>query len=68
MKIARCREKTKLAAALNGHSAIWPEAEIRFEDDKHLIGWAVFYRNGERVWSCNPMYAHANFDIVEVPE
>ncbi|CAG9187979.1 hypothetical protein SB768_30855 [Burkholderia sp. SIMBA_043] len=47
-----------MSAAINGHSAVFPQARMTVAK-----GWAVFYRNGEEVWTCNARYAAANFNI-----
>lgn len=56
--LATCREATPLAAAVNGHCEVWPEATLVVEGDT-----AIFYKGGERVWSCNAIYAAHQFDI-----
>jgi archaeosine-15-forming tRNA-guanine transglycosylase len=53
-----CRERNEISAALNGHSAVFPQARMTVAD-----GWAVFYRNGKEVWTCNARYAAAKFVI-----
>lgn len=56
--IAKCRQKTVLSAAANGHSQVFPEA--------HLVvkgGTAYFSKEGKKVWSCNVTYAAAHFDV-----
>ncbi|WP_414016522.1 hypothetical protein [Burkholderia vietnamiensis] len=55
---ATCRERNEMSAAINGHSAVFPQARMTVAK-----GWAVFYRNGEEVWTCNARYAAANFNI-----
>ncbi|SED37357.1 hypothetical protein SAMN05216178_6986 [Pseudomonas saponiphila] len=56
--MAKCKEATPLAAALNGHAQVWPEALVVVK-----AGVAVFYKNGTKVWECNPTYARGNFEI-----
>lgn len=52
----RCKEKSFLQAALNGHSTVWPEAEAVSD------GTTVrFFKQGQQVWTCNAYYAAANF-------
>lgn len=55
---ARCKEKTFLAAAANGHSLIFPGAEVVVSN-----GRATFYKHGKEVWSCNASYAAVQFEI-----
>nr|WP_244097100.1 hypothetical protein [Burkholderia ambifaria] len=55
---ATCRERNEISAALNGHSAVFPQARMTVKS-----GWAYFHRNDEEVWSCNVRYAASNFVI-----
>nr|WP_244135396.1 hypothetical protein [Burkholderia vietnamiensis] len=55
---ATCRERNEISAALNGHSAVFPQAKMVVRS-----GWAYFYRSDEEVWNCNVRYAAANFVI-----
>lgn len=55
---ARCRDTSLIQAAANGHSSIWPEAELEVKE-----GGAMFYRDGTKVWSCNVHYAAFHFDL-----
>ncbi|WP_130392845.1 hypothetical protein [Cupriavidus agavae] len=55
---AKCKEANGLQALLAGHSQVFPEAEVVVKD-----GWANFYRDGKKVWSCNPHYAALQFLI-----
>lgn len=59
--LIRTRETTPIAAAMNGHAAVHPHAECT-SDGK----WCVFYCDGQEVWSCNAVYAAANFDVEPV--
>lgn len=59
--IAKRRQKTLLAAVVAGHSRVWPQADVTVQE-----GWARFYKDGKEVWSCNPLYAAARFDIEKV--
>lgn len=59
--LARCREATRLKAASNGHSAVFPQAECALSATH-----ASFYKVGVLVWECNRAYAQANFDLVPV--
>jgi len=52
----RCKEPTRMNAVLNGHGAVWPQAEA-VSDGK----WVRFYRDGTVVYDCNAPYAAANF-------
>lgn len=54
----RCREESFMEAAANGHGAVYPEA-VAICDGK----WCVFYKEGLEVWSCNAIYATAQFDV-----
>ncbi|SAL67540.1 hypothetical protein AWB65_06536 [Caballeronia humi] len=56
--IAICKERNALAAAMNGHAAVFPEARCTIAN-----GQAVFKRDGTMVWSCNAAYAEANFNL-----
>lgn len=56
--LAICRQATFRAAAVNGHSAIWPQAVMVISGDS-----ALFYREDEKVWSCNSLYAANQFDV-----
>ena len=56
--VGRCKEKTFLAAAANGHSLVFPEAEVVISN-----GWATFYKDGKEVWSCNASYAAVHFEM-----
>lgn len=61
--LAKCRQPNALSAAMNGHSAVWPEARMIVTGDE-----AVFYRDGEWVWSCNMLYAANQFDVTLITE
>ncbi|WP_321889625.1 hypothetical protein [Paraburkholderia bannensis] len=54
--IATCKERNALAAAMNGHSAVYPQALCELKD-----GIAIFRRDGREVWRCNAAYAEFNF-------
>jgi hypothetical protein len=54
--LARCKEATRLKAAANGHSTIWPQAEAVSDGL-----WVHFYRDGVAVFDCNAQYASAHF-------
>lgn len=56
--MATCRERNLLSAAANGHSLVFPDARVKVK-----AGWAHFYRDGVKVWTCNAAYAAANFNI-----
>lgn len=56
--LARSRETSLIQAAANGHSSVWPEAELVVKK-----GAATFYRDGKKVWGCNVPYAAAHFDL-----
>ncbi|KVV07367.1 hypothetical protein [Burkholderia ubonensis] len=55
---AVCREKNALAAGINGHSLIYPEAEVELKN-----GTATFRKDGKIVWSCNAEYAAVHFSL-----
>lgn len=59
--LAKCRERSALAAAANGHGAVWPEARMVIAK-----GTARFYRGNEQVWLCNAAYAGAQFEVTQV--
>lgn len=54
--LATCKEKSVLSAAMNGHSAVFPQAHCTV-----ARGQAVFKKNGVEVWRCNSTYAAAHF-------
>lgn len=53
-----CKEKSPIAAAMNGHSAVWPAAEAVSDGER-----VVLFKDGKQVYSCNARYAAANFDV-----
>lgn len=59
--VAKCRQPTAVSAAVNGHAEVWPQALMVVEGDT-----AIFYRDGERVWSCSMLYAANQFDVTPV--
>ena len=59
--LARCKEATFLKAGINGHSSVWPEADLTIRD-----GWAYFSKSGVEVWSCNSAYASLHFIVTPV--
>lgn len=61
--IARCKEQSILAAALNGHSQVWPEAQVVVKGRL-----ASFFKGGKKVWECNATYARGNFDCTPTPD
>ncbi|MDR5748963.1 hypothetical protein QCE73_38005 [Caballeronia sp. LZ029] len=58
---ATCKARNALAEAMNGHSAVYPQARCTIEK-----GWAVSVREGKEVWECNAVYAEANFKLERV--
>jgi hypothetical protein len=56
---AICKERNALAAAMNGHGPVFPQADCVVRD-----GEAVFNRDGKRVWRCNVEYAALHFLLV----
>lgn len=59
---AKCKEKTEISAAINGHSQVWPEAKVVVKD-----GYARFYKGRRQVWNCNATYAQGHFVITPAP-
>lgn len=53
---AKCKEATRLRAALNGLSAIWPQAEA--VSDGRCV---QFYCDDVPIFDCNAEYASAHF-------
>jgi hypothetical protein len=60
---AICKENNPLSAAANGHSQVFPRAEVTVKD-----GWATFHRDGKEIWNCNARYAAANFVLQKAQE
>lgn len=48
-------------AKASGFGHLFPESVMEY--DGH---WCYFYRNGQIVWGCNPVYAKANFNLTEI--
>ena len=59
--LLRCKERSFFAAATNGHSAIWPEAEA-ISDGKEVR----FVPDGKQVYLCNAVYVAFNFGVAAV--
>jgi len=59
--LASCKERNALAAAMNGHGAVWPQARCTLAK-----GVAIFDRNGQEVWRCNAVYAQAHFKLERI--
>lgn len=59
--LATCKERSALSAAMNGHSAVWPQAHCIVEK-----GLAMFDRDGKQVWSCNAAYAEVHFKLERI--
>lgn len=57
--IAKCREGSALRAVLNGHSAVWPEAQMVVSGNT-----ARFYKSRQLIWFCNAQYAAHHFDVI----
>ncbi|MDM8359009.1 hypothetical protein [Pandoraea communis] len=55
---ARCMQATMLAAVAAGHSHVFATDDLIVSDE-----WARFYKGGKEVWSCNPTYAAAHFEV-----
>lgn len=58
MYTATCKERNALAAAMNGHGSVYPQAACTI-----ARGVAIFHRDGKEVWSCHAAYAEANFKL-----
>jgi len=58
---ATCKERNALAAAMNGHASVYPDAQCTI---KALD--AEFTRNGVVVWRCNAAYANAHFRLEQI--
>lgn len=52
----RCKERTLVQAAANGHSRVWPAATGTCDGK-----WVSMQRDGEQIFECNAAYASANF-------
>jgi hypothetical protein len=59
--VATCKEHGFLAAASNGHSLVWPHADVEVQG-----GIARFSKAGVVVWSCNAAYAALHFRMERV--
>lgn len=59
--LARCKERSAISAAVNGHGAVYPQALCTIAN-----GVAMFEKDGRRVWDCNAAYAQANFQLETV--
>lgn len=59
--LATCKERNALSAAMNGHGAVWPQAQCTVEK-----GLAMFDRDGKQVWSCNSAYAEVHFKLLRI--
>lgn len=59
--LASCRERNALSAAMNGHGAVFPQAQCTI-----VKGTAIFDRNGKEVWRCNVSYAETHFRLEPV--
>ncbi|MDN7935057.1 hypothetical protein QZM52_27670 [Burkholderia metallica] len=58
---ATSKERNDLAAALNGHAAVYPHARMTVDH-----GVAIFHRDGMTLWTCDAAYAAAHFRIDRV--
>jgi hypothetical protein len=59
--MASCKERNALAAAVNGHSLVYPEAHCKVSK-----GVAIFLREGKEVWRCNAGYAELHFKLERI--
>ena len=57
-----CKEASLIAAAANGHSTVWPEAEAVSDGAR-----VVFTREGKDVYTCNATYAAHHFNVTRIP-
>jgi hypothetical protein len=58
---ATCKERNALAAAINGHGLVFPEANCTVSK-----GQAVFDRDGVELWRCNAAYAEVHFKLERI--
>ena len=58
---ATCKERNALAAAMNGHVQVFPEARCTVSK-----GQAVFDRNGMELWRSNAAYAEVHFRLERI--
>ncbi|SAK98388.1 hypothetical protein AWB76_07522 [Caballeronia temeraria] len=59
--MAFCKERSALAAAVNGHGPVYPQAPC-----KVAKGMAIFLREGKEVWRCNAGYAEVHFKLERI--
>lgn len=59
--LARCKERNSLSAAMNGHGAVFPQANCEIKR-----GVAIFRRDGNEVWRCNAGYAELHFVLERI--
>lgn len=59
--VATCRERNSIAAAMNGHGQVFPQARMKVTGQR-----ATFYRDGAKVWACNTAYAALHFTVKRV--
>jgi len=59
--MATCKERNALAAAMNGHGPVFPQARCIVAK-----GEAVFDRDGVELWRCNAAYAEVHFKLEPV--
>ncbi|MGY2680795.1 hypothetical protein ACVWVZ_000129 [Pseudomonas tolaasii] len=59
--LALCKERDALAAAFNGHAAVFPHAQCTL-----LKGLALFERDGKEIWRCNSSYAVMHFKLERI--
>jgi hypothetical protein len=58
----RAKEKTELEAAMNGHLFAFKPGVVALSNGKVV----KFFRDGEDVYSCNAVYAAANFEMTRM--
>jgi len=58
----RCKEKTAVEAATNGHSFAFYPGVVALSNEREVI----FYRNDTQVFFCNAVYAADNFEMTKV--
>jgi hypothetical protein len=55
--LIRCKERTLISAAANGHSLLWPSCEAISDG-----AWVTFVRDGKEIYRSNAVYAAAHFE------
>lgn len=58
---ATCKERSLLAAGMNGHSLVYPVSIVTVRTDQ-----ATFRKDGKTVWTCSAAYAAMHFHIEKI--